>query len=243
MVSPRPLTIASEVLGAINRWLATASHYSERTDFFFVSTKRSAEMLANADAYAASIALAMLHHTAGDLDEALYWVRNLRKWSADQHSYDTEAIVLSNLGHFSRAVDAIRSSPVEQWLVREEILLLSGAFDLLVSRAEGTSLAETEEGQTALATAARCTMVLNNMGVKESHLQAILEIAGEVLRSHRMFYDDQRPLIRTTDDSLLYQMSIRTEASVAAEMTDEVIVKMVERDLDAPGLAFSFIPV
>ncbi len=242
MPAGRPQTIAPEVLGGIQKWLATASTYAQPNDFFFKSTLQSAEKLSNADSFAGALAKAFTYHLIGEIDESLHWVGNLRKYQREPMAVSaTEAIVLSNLGYFGRATDVFRKTPAEPGML-EAILLVCGSFEMLLARAEGTALADTEKGREIILVAERCVMTLSQFGIQEAQLQSVLELAGEVLRSHRMFFADELPLIRTNEDGLLYQLRVRVDPSVAAQYTDEVIDLMIERDLDVDGLSFSFLP-
>lgn len=90
-------------------------------------------------------------------------------------------------------------------------------------------------------------MVLRRLEVGEDRLQAVLDVAGEVLRERNMFYNGTSPLVRTMDGEdgpgLLYQMKVAVSADVAAGMTFEVVDRLVDRHLDVEGVAFSFVGV
>ncbi|MGN6528474.1 MAG: hypothetical protein ACTHL8_18955 [Burkholderiaceae bacterium] len=232
------------MLGDIARWLDMASTYADRSSYFFRSTLRSVEKLANADAFLSAVAQSQLHHLAGDLDEALHWVRNVRRFPQDPMvADDTEAIVLSNLGYFARARATFASVPAAPGRL-ENILLLCGGFHLFLERCGGTRIAELPDGDELIQTARRCSMALDRMNVSEARLHDILEVAGEVLRQHRLFFaDSTQPLVRTNDDGMLYQLRVRVSPEDAAQYTHEVVEKMVERELDVDGLYFSFVPV
>ena len=79
----------------------------------------------------------------------------------------------------------------------------------------------------------------------DASVRRMIDVAGEVLREHRLFWLDEEPLIRTYSDDegagLLYQLYVGVSAEEAARMTDEVIVRLIEREIEVPGLSIAFI--
>lgn len=83
--------------------------------------------------------------------------------------------------------------------------------------------------------------VLKVNSVSEADLQAILDVAGEVLREHSLFWLGSDPHLGASDDALLYQFCIAVDPQTASALTDEVLDRVISRDLDRPGLLFSFL--
>lgn len=241
MSAQRRATIANDLQRELGAWLEQASGYIDQSSFQFKAFFRSAEKLASADAYASSIQRAMVQHLTGDLDGARHWLLNARKWPADPHSWGTEAVILSNLGYFSHATQVLMSLGKHERPHYASMLVLCGAFSAVLDAVPGTEVAETEAGRNAVSLSSQCMMTLERLNVTEAQVRAMLDIAGEVLRNHKLFFAGEDPVVRAIDDGLLYQLRVSTAPELAAEMTDEVINRLVEKDLDAPGLAFSFI--
>ena len=84
-------------------------------------------------------------------------------------------------------------------------------------------------------------MTLEQLNISPDVLQRVLALAGQVLRKHQMFFVGEAPFVHAVDDCFLYELEVDVAPAAATRMTDEVIAMMVERDLDVPGLAFSFI--
>lgn len=242
MPSSRPETIAKELNDQISGWLSNAHLYADPASFELKYLWKSADKLSLADAYAASLTKAMIAHLCGDLNDAYRWIKNARNWPNDQKSEEIEAIVLSNLGYFSRVAVVLRSESVSADESFAAVALLSGAFDTLIDRWTSSPYGATESGREDILVAERCRMSLKQVGVSEEQMRAMLDVAGGVLRRHKMFFAGQRPLIRSIHDGVLYQLPVRANLAETAAMTDEVLHELVELDLDAPGLAFSFIP-
>jgi hypothetical protein len=245
MVHGKPITIANELIAKIGALISEASEYADPQDFAFKVLSRDAEKLANADGYAASIARAMLANLAGNRDATSHWLRNAEKWPGTASDVRwAEIVMLSNLGYFTEAASLFHAEPTcvpaKQTFINLAFLL--AAFQLLLVPAKGTAIAEEVNGHPDLALAKRCDMALNEMKVSEAHVRAVLDLAGEVLRKHNVFFIGEAPLIRTVPDGVLYQLRVKAAPQELTVMTDEVITSMVAKDLDAPGLAFRFIP-
>ena len=88
---------------------------------------------------------------------------------------------------------------------------------------------------------------LQKLGVSEQDVQAVLDIAGELLREKKLFWQNSLPSISIIDSEegvgLLYQLEVCVDIPTAISMTDDVLTRMVDRNLDKPGIAFSFLPL
>lgn len=244
MAQIRRATIAADVSREINEWLDTAHLYLSESDFRFKKIERDAEKLSGVGPFNSAILRALLWHASGNLAEALRWTSNASSWP--QHRAEVvkiEVLIHSNLGYFSKAASVF---PQCDWNSSDELFhslsLMTCNFEFLGKVVRGTA-PEQNQGLVALRkTSEECLMTLNRIGVSEQQVRDVLDIAGEVLRSRKFFFAGDRPLVRAIHDGFLYQLRVRTDAATADAMTDEVIVRMVEKDMDFPGLAFSFIP-
>lgn len=247
MAQIRRATIAAEVSQKIDSWLENASHYMDPESWEFKSLFRSAEKLANASPFEGVLDRAFICSLAGDSVGAAKWFRDLQSWPGRRPQIIAyEVVVLSNLGLFSKAAELQKQlhglSPYPGNL---NVDLLCGNFGAIPNIVEGMQFASDAAKADVLAvvdTARRSIMALQNLRLNEEQVQAVLDLAGEVLRSHRMFFSGDRPFVHAISDGLLYQLEVRADVATTMEMTDEVHLKMVERHLDLPGLAFSFIP-
>lgn len=242
MSSGRPATISNDLLDQLGVWLDAASLYLEPDSFQFKLFMRSVDKLSVANPVQGSIAKAILLHITGDREQAYYWLDNARTLGAGTLA-EAYVVVSTNLGYFSEAAEILDGEELPMTLQFGSMSLLCGCFQSASKRLALESddrAGSTRQSDTDLAT--RCSVSLNHIGVNEAHVQAMLDIVGSVLRSHKMFFADRRPLIRPIHDGILYQMHVPVNATVSDQMTDEVLTRMVEQDLDAPGLAFSFIP-
>jgi hypothetical protein len=243
MAQVRRATIAAEVSKELNDWIIAAHEYMPENEFLFKKIERDAEKLSSVDGFAGSMLRSVLWHATGNLEESLRWIKNAKRWPhSESETLQVETLIYSNLGHFSSAAEALvlyDPAPTDDLLF--SLSLVTCKFDFLRKKVDVASVAHNEEWLAARKTSEDCLMALQNIGASEQHLREVLEIAGDVLRSRRFFFAGDKPLIRAIHDGILYQLRVRTDAETADAMTDEVLTRMVEENLDAPGLSFSFI--
>lgn len=247
MAGAKRATIANEVGRSIDALVLGATDYLPDPSFTVRSLDHEVEKLFKADAFSASLKRGLLYQLYGSAKDAIYWIDNARKLRSDPTARlvtdATEAVISSNLGHFSQASRLLIGLGKESWRGEVILLFLCGAWSEL-SELEDVALEPPvdEASAKAVATARRCFMTLQQVGVTQAQVQAMLDVAGEVLREHRMFFLGDQPIVRECDDVVLYQLRVPAQPVEALAMTDEVIERLVDRDLDAAGLAFSFLP-
>jgi len=240
MAAPKALTIESEVVKSLDAWIGAAASYLDERSFLFKSFMNALEKLAQADALAASIHKAYAVHFTGNLEGSLYWIENAKKLSRDQtDATRLSAVVHSNLGYFSQAVAPLRALTEPERVRSVNMLFLTACYPELIALRDAQHASD--QSREIAGHAERCQMTLERLSIRPEVVRQVLDLAGEVLRRHRMFFAGQLPIVHTADDCFLYELQIDVEPEAATRMTDEVIAMMVEQDLDAPGLAFSFV--
>lgn len=242
MPTPQRATIAQDLSSRIDTWLGTATAWADPQAFWVKAMTRDAQKLQSADALAGSEARAMVAHLSGDLPEAERWVRNLQQLGGAERAAYIGALVHSNLGYFSRAVAQVRERPRLLDLSPSvgKFTFISGGFDLLahLSPAEiGEDWAMAELSSLA----GNMADALRTGGVTAAHATQALDIAGEVLRRHRIFFSGDTPTVHALPDQVLFQLTVNVSTQELAAMNDEFIDALVERDLDRSAFAFAFI--
>jgi hypothetical protein len=93
--------------------------------------------------------------------------------------------------------------------------------------------------------AERSIQVLEALGLAEQDLTAQLEVAGEILREHRLWWQEEMPVIRAVNGAehrgVLYQFMVGVSPAMAASLSDELVERIVDRDLDKIGLSVCFV--
>ena len=238
------LTIANELIDNIFLKVGKAHHYLDANTFEFRMFQREAEKLRSADAYMGSIAEAWIHHWAGDIEQARYWLRNAVKNHGLPHRCDlSEAIFLSNLGYFSRAREILLRDELQDWIRSLSSLhVLSICFGALIAHPSEWQSAADDEWMADARNAKDYTATMRELNITEAQAAAVMDAAGEVLREHRMFFAGTHPVIHAADGGMLLQLAVQASIEEISSMTEEVIDKLIDRELIVPGLSFSFIP-
>lgn len=244
-------TIEKDLRQRVADLLVRSTHYADSNTFEVKALLKDADKLTNAVPFAGSLIKAEVHHVCGDVEGFRYWISNARKLGGALHADQSEMIGLGNLGFFSEAAPLykkVASVPTGQLGTVFGLGLLLTSFAHMIKAAQAAELAQLQlEGIEGLPLAQKGAAIMTKLELEESQVQAVLDVAGEVLRKHRMFWQQSAPEIRVVDNadgaSMLYQLYIGASAQEACRLTDEVIDLMVLRDIDAPGVAFSFLPL
>lgn len=241
MPAPQPATIAPELEREIHKYVIETTSYTTANTFQFKYLDREIRKLDGADARSGSILKAQLYQVTGSLEDALYWSNNARKHHAVEDADHLDAVIFCNLGYFSQAADRLAGLPPQALFTTASSLLTICAIDELKALCADADASDAPSMVGLAEFAERCAMTLDSIKVSQEHVRKVLDLAGAVMREHRLFFLGDTPLVHAHEDGLLYQLLVDVEPSTAAEMTSEVVVRMVENDLDAPGLAFAFV--
>lgn len=246
MSVPQPASIVGELGLKVRHLVETATSYLDPKEFELRRLLRSCEKLASAEPYHASIFRAQILHLSGDLEGALYWLRNAERFPWSQRDVDAHAAcLLSNLGYFSVAAERFRRTTLESWgdvSLFCDIGSLLACWDHLLKFSAALPM---ELGQ-AIDQARSVLMILDKCASTTIDVSAVLDLAGEVLRRHSLFFTGTTSVVHCLNNEdgagMLYELVVPVGSEQAVQMTDEVLDMMIERDLVRTGLAFSFLP-
>lgn len=243
----KPKTIGEELLDQLWAEVLSATNFADPSSFQVRSYVRRIDALARADAVEASIARAVLDHFIGDIEGAVHWVRNAGRLQPGLATAKIVGTFCANLSYFSRAAalaHQVDTRDADSPFVRSSCT--AGAYSQVERLAAGIEIAD-EETLHSVHQARSAIVVLTKLQIPEERVQAVLDVAGEVLRENRLFFVGSDPIIHASADdiegpSLLCQLEVNVDAERAMDMTDEVIDRLVARGLLVYGMSFSFIP-
>jgi hypothetical protein len=242
MPSPQRATIAQALGERVDAWLRTATRWADSGDFQIKVFARDAHKLHSADAVAGSELQAVVAHLTGDVTGAERSINKLQMLGHGLRAAFMASLVYSNLGRFSDALSQLRQHPrlLNESLSARKFTFVSGGYDLL------TQLQPDEIGDDPVAMQLH-TMATSSMhslqaaGVSVLDAQQALQIAGDVLANHRLFFVGELPLVHALPDHLLVQLVVDAPASQLAAMNDQYLDTLIQRNLDRPGFSFAFI--
>jgi hypothetical protein len=243
MSGAAPASVGNDLIGEINRWQLTAARFLDETDFTFRSNLRRAQAVYdNVSAYEGSMLKALVFAMSGNVEQSVYWLRNAIALSPNDELNSNESIVFTNLSLFREAFDADKKygSYGDDAVAHA---LNAGCFREALEWRAGSQFAGTEVGADLLGHMEGWSVTMELTKVRQEQLEAVLALAGQIMRAHRLvFVGADSPIVRGSEEGLLYQIKVRVDSREAAKLTREVVEKMVERDLDSSGLSFAFVP-
>jgi hypothetical protein len=251
MTRPVPATIENSIRERLSATLHSAIRYADPASFSIKSMLNDAEKLIAVDPPNGSLVKAEIYHLCGDIGQFDKWLDNARRLGAGPQADRSAMYVRSNLGYFSASVRAFEQLVVVESGVLSDVFafgLVICSYRRMGDAAASAAKAKMELGMDSgyfIDTARKGVDVLNKLGINEGQVQSVLDVAGEVLRRHNLFWMERGPVVRFSDAAespgLLYQMYVGVPPAEALQLTDEVLELLFERDLYLPGLAFTFI--
>lgn len=250
MTSLAQATIAGSVRDRLGALMDEHATFVDGSDFRVKAFLAEADRLAKADALDASLLKAEIHHLTGDLETAEYWLANARRLGGGSAVDHIEAVVSVNLGFFERAARAYERTVCAEYGDLKQVFplgLLTASFKHMSAvNDKAASLGVDLTADRTLEVVMQSLSTLQKLSASEAQVQAMLDVAGEVLRKHSLLWQERLPLIRVIneadDAAFLYQLRIGVDSQTACRLTDEVLEALIDRGMDVPGLLFSFVP-
>lgn len=237
MTSLQLQTISSEIKDRIQSRILNMSTFGAFSEFEKLSLNREIEKLSKVDRGAADLWRAILAHTDGDFESAQRHIENAKKLRHTKLSIDiAELSICCNLLYSSRALSifstlvSLENGNVSSHL---HMALSTGAFQLskdLVHKA-GTSI--DLSGVAFLTEILEAADFLKTQNVTDEVCAQVLDVAGEVMRAHKLFWMNLNPDIYVNVDEGFLKLDLRIDVTPeqASKMTLEMIDKLIEKSL------------
>jgi hypothetical protein len=219
-----------------------------------LKSDRLLEALQKVDAQSAFIQWAVLAMLDGDIDEV---ERNVQRAAKLGPSGANQQFLfgLSNLAYARRAL--VVAKEVMKASVPDLSQLLRAALPVgvavtaakVIDEAQAAGQVLSPEANAAIDLARRISKSLYLAGRNEDELVAMLDVAGESMRARKLLWLNLMPQVIALsgdegDDSapgVHYLYHVAVSPRVAAAMTSEVAWRLVEQDIDRPGLSVAFV--
>lgn len=202
MPAPLPATIASQLNDKINTVLLSAKRYLDENDFTIRSLLAETKKLAKANAYESHLAIAKIYHVCGNVEKVLHHFGNAERLRNNIQGHDSAATCMVNLGLFSKAQQqfAIVGNPKAGYFRQEFSLgLCCGAFNQLRTYIEQAQTMSLDFSGIPTEIVLRAQAVLAEGGITDTEVAAFLDLAGEVMREERLFFEGEAPDIVIDD--------------------------------------------
>lgn len=250
MLERKKLTKGSELLDAISGFVVRASRFMDLQSkpIEFVRWNKEAEALMRANVLEGSLVKARLGEVVGDIAEVEYWIENAQMNGALRSQLAEPLLVAyCNLGYASKGLGTFRDwVDVAHGNIGSTVRLTPavGAFEYMNSLLSKAAKAHiTVEDADLWPMATEASTVLSKIGVTDDVCAKVIDVAGEVLRRHRLFWTGPRQalVVDGKADSVLMRFNVDVSYEQAAALNLEAIDLLIERDLDACPFKIDFV--
>ena len=254
MKLPVPQTLAESLWSRISAFLEEAVRVDCINSFAFNVLLRDCDKLARTDVINASLYRGALYSVVGrDLD-AEYQFDNVEANGEHFLASAWRMAFYSNRGYAKRVISMADQVLSQRGSIRFSDLMRPvasmGGFQAICRSADAASQRqEVLVGMTnLLEKSRRACAVMKNLQITDDDVSAAVDVAGEIMREQRLVWMGQIPDVETFDEdcdfhSLMLQFRIGVSPRKASELTFELIVRLVDRDLDRAGLSVCFLGV
>ena len=248
MAAAQPQTIADSIDQRLQSRVIAMTRYIEEDDFQLNQMRREIEKLRSVDSAQASLLVARVLHTHGDIEGMDGQLRNARQLKlAEQRVAYEEYLCCANLSLASRALGAFRQAvDVKFQNIEQNIrnVMAFGGFQTAAVLNNQAELAKiTLLMDSPLASILSASKTLAPLGVTDEMCASVVDAAGEVLRGRKLFWSGTSPdmIVNEQDSSVGLWMRVDTTPQEATEMSLEAIDKLIERDLDRLPFYVTFV--
>ena len=245
MVAPIQKTIAEELFGSVNAFIAEAA-YLQEDSLEIKRFLRQASQLMSINPTEANIAKAMIYQLCRNVDKVKDHVRIANQLPALNKTlvYVNSSISLSNLGIYSEAQNyfSLVTEPNEV----EPYLIIDTAFGclslqklrLLLTRAKEMNLHFSDKD---IELTSRATEVMNKYKITDSDLAKYADVFGEVLRENNFMIKSRFPDVVVGDktnswypETIFVIFKIDSDAKTAAKLYKESVRRLLAGFDDIP---------
>ncbi len=194
--------------------------------------------------------LAHLSSVIGDFSEFERWVKNIKNNGGHGEAVHVEFMHYVNHGYAKKAQELLPEAATHREKVNL-IDLLVGAYSVgaFISATDAIDRANVRGEvlmMTQLLDALRsAATVTKELDLTDREIGDMLDIAGEIIREHRMTWSSGKPTVIALDSAhggpaLSIDWRVYVSPAEAANLTWELTDRLVDRDLDRAGCSIGF---
>ena len=249
MAELRALTKAEELAPRITAFMNQVVRLEEVDPFALRSLRREIQELQRSDVLNAGALQCRLQSLMLDDDGLQATLRNMHL---------NNGSVMARLAEFADGALWLRAARVQglfQQVIQDRVLplmqlanfgLRAGAIQALVGALDAAQARnEVLQMTSVVHTVRKSHVAMKQLSATDADFAPMLEVAGELLRERRIFPGWTAQIISTDlndgGPSVLMQYRLGISAEEAAEMNLELVDRLVDRNLDRPGLYVGFV--
>lgn len=244
----KPATIAERLDQQINARLLVMTNFISDDDFQLLRLEDETRKLIGVNPAGAWRNLAIISHMRGDIDAFEQHMRNAENLSNDSVNDGlTRLCAYSNLAFATKALAFYRQCVDIKYQNLGLAAIYGASFGAfqhihhLMTQAQAAEIELPFPEQ--MANLDQAAKFLKEHGISDDLCARVVDAAGEVLRSRKLFWCDEYPQISVNDEDGTVSMRMRVDTSPqeASSMTMETAGKLISQDLDTLPFYVSFI--
>lgn len=250
MHAPATATIANDLQERIEGLIADATHYLSPFDRNLTRLKDELDVLGKADAGARSVLLSLIYGLCGDRVQCDYYLNNAERIHAPSEQIKLARITtLLNLGYSSEALDEMQRIDITEHGLPRRMMSnqpANGAFhtlDSLFERATRLQIPNLPD-RTSISPVVE---IMDSWGDTDQDYCAALDIAGEILREHKLFFigNAEATAVHMPSDGSAGYVKLVYKVAVDADTSMDMTLDYVDRIARSgrkipPSLVFEF---
>lgn len=242
---------ASVVWSEINEYLAVMQRHITMDDERYIDWQaRSTRIGEPALAGARALCRALIAHMAGDAYGFEAEIGESRIAGAPQQLiFESQLIGYSNLTFGTKALDVFRRIVDIKYLNIQRFIQVGaaiGAFQRIEELVAQATKAKLELASLAALPAWRtAARILQGRNFTDEQCAKVVDVAGEVLRDRELFWLGLQPKVVPDEGQgvVLLRYRVATSPASAAEMTGQMVAKLIDAGLDDAPLLITFVGV
>lgn len=248
MSVPVALSKGPSLLKEISDFVANSTVYldpNEKT-LHVLRWQREVEAVMRIDSISGSLLYSKIAEAHGDIDGVEKWCNNARLLNSNEFA-EHLIVAYSNLGYASRGLKVFRDYvDISRGNIGSTIRLTSGvgAFQEMVrllDHVKRGSIDVHESGN--LPEIEEIARLMSSLGMSDDSCASVIDVAGEILRKHRLLWLGSKPnfIVDSTSQSVLMRFDVDASYSAASAMSNEAIDLLIARNLDSCPFMIDFV--
>lgn len=251
MAQAQPLELDVRLKDDLNAFGRSVTHTDAYDKVVFRRLENDCDTLQRTDVVHGSLKRAFLNSAVGNFAEVERWIKNAEhnhgkdeariEWLTHfvNHGFASEAMAVADLAFERRA-----GQPLMEVAAR---VAAAGAFGKIIkavqqSQENGEVLYMTNLYAVSLKAVDTCTA----LGVSDADIAAVLDVAGELLREHKLMWQNSLPDITILDaaqggPTLCIAYRVDLPPDQAASLGWQLAETLIDRGLDRQGLLVDFL--
>lgn len=255
MSKPVPLSKTANLKRDTNQFTQSVTVVGEYDRMLFAAIERAAIDLQGPgrDVVNGSLYRAAIYSASGKLEDAEKMFRNAelnhgtspariaRMSHLANHGYSGEVMALADAAFADRGT--------ANFVDVAEIVFASGGFHKIVQKVDA-SIANQEvlKMNDVLDLSRSASAVLDQLGVTDAQVGAMLDLAGAQLRGHKLWWQGERPLVTVLTEgkggpALMYDYRVHVTPDEAAQISWALTNELVDQDLAVQGVYIGFVGI